>query len=225
MAKQKELSENHIPLHDGNHYYVQLDGNSKVRCPIVSFGSAHECPSAGACRYHPSNNPGKDYTGFPICYAHRTESRFKDGVLDKRRNNASLIEIERLDFAGTIRTHKYGKTVGAAVVEHCRSKGYKYVRLNESGDLSDRTRYFLAGLVQTLIGAGLRVYTYSKAAADIREYARKLGVVVLDSDIDFVVVNNPEEAQEQGLKMCPGVGCADTCMRCPQGLQSAIKAH
>lgn len=194
-------------------------GNVKVACAVVNTGSGTDCPSASWCPFSRQNYKA---SGRPLCYAQKTEARFPAALAARRANAAEILAATK---AGPDAVRALVEPVADAIVKWSAKKGLKYVRLNESGDLSADNVAFVIQLVEALRARGLRPYTYSKAPADIQEAVRKAGAVVLESESDFVCVRSAEEARAKRLTLCPGIGCGKSCVRCCKGLRSAVVAH
>lgn len=196
-----------------NGIFWQSNGNSKMEIPIVNLGSATACPSVSKCPYSSTN---WKRTGSPKCYALKAEQRFP-AVLAQRNNNYRMINNWT---AGERRRH--GKELGKVVGERCKRKGYKYVRINESGDLYTKALPFLRGLASMLEGYGVKLFTYTHASKGLQRKVEDMGIVVMRSDEDFVVVKDAKDAE---TPVCIGKGCGTTCLRCPKGRKTTVVAH
>lgn len=219
MVKRLAIQNAPRPVQCTEALKIAPRGNTKVHCPIVNLGSGTSCPSAARCPFSLHNYKA---TGYPLCYAVKGERRFK-AVLAAREHNAMLI-IKWIE-QGPETVRSAAQATAAALAKACNGMHVPYVRINESGDFSYENFDFALELIRALVGRGRRPFAYSKAHPTIIKILRGAGCVILQSETDFVCVKDKSRAKAIGLKLCPGVGCGKTCLRCPKGLRSAVIAH
>lgn len=197
-------------------YFHIANGNMKVHVPVINLESATYCSSAVVCQFHLDNYK---QSGFPLCYACNTERRFPNArkarienkcTIQNAVNNSGITELAEI--------------ISAKIIKMCNCMNVNFMRINESGDLNKNNIDFVIALHKLLIGKGIQMYTYSKNKQCIA-IARNEGIVVLESETDFVAVDSIEIAQQLGLTMCHGIGCGKTCLRCPKGLKTAVLKH
>lgn len=196
-------------IRSGRMFWVTC--NSKVSTAILNLGGGLDCPSRSWC---PFDRENYWKSGRPLCYAQRTETCHPI-PRENRRANAQAIRDGEADPVA----------LAADICDYVRRIGRDHVRMNEAGDLSAENIAFACAFVAECRKRGVTVYTYSKSPKPLRERLRAAGAVVLDSESDFICVDSEEEAQARGLTVCPGEGCGSTCLRCPQGMRTAVVAH
>lgn len=197
-------------------YFNVANGNTKVSVPVINLESATYCSSAGVCQFHISNYKK---TGFPLCYACRTERMYPHPIKTRIENKNTIQNAVNNNGISEL-----AQIVAVKLIHMCKKMSVSFVRLSEGGDLNKNNISFVIALHKLLIAVGIQIYTYSKNLECI-DLARNEGIVVLESEVDFVAVDSTETAKQLGLAMCPGIGCGKECLRCPKGLRSAVLKH
>ena len=189
--------------------------NAKVNYPIVTFGSATNCVNAGWCPY--SKNVREKGGKVPLCYAQHFEA-YRTNLYNSREANFHFtMEVNRIGY-----TREFGRLLAKSIWEW---REPRYIRFNESGDL-DIINASVIEAMQVWFNHHQKkctLYGYSKSKPVLRNLIREVGGVVMDSDVDFVVVNDREEAKELGLPVCPGT--CGPCQRCMKQLKTAVVKH
>lgn len=199
----------HIVTPFGSLYFSQ--GNSKVGVPIFNVGAATDCPHVETCSF---SHPQKGDWRKGVCYAQKTE-RMYPSVLAARRKNEEVIRL--LNDSDTV---FHASRLADYMAKVCRKRSVKNIRLNESSDLADWNIKFLEALVKALIYRGIRPYGYSKSSLYMRELLTAAGAVILESEVDFVAID--EVIPHTDMTMCPGIGCGVTCGMCQSSTSGTI---
>ena len=215
ITVKKNGSSVHFITEHGRFYATR--GNKKVKVPVISAGPAGECPNASICEFSHLNYKE---AGTSICYAFKAE-RIYPSVKKARYANETVLRA--LHEAG--HDYEFGKVVGKVMAELAHKMEVKFLRFNESSDLSGWNIKFFQGVSNAAIAEGVKPYTYSKSSQHLVKKLTNLGVTVQISQDDFVVVEDAAEAEERGLVVCPGEECGTKCTRCMFNLKTAVIRH
>ncbi len=196
----------HVVTPHGSLYFS--GGNSKVMVPVFSVGAATDCPNREVCTFS-HQNVGNWKAG--VCYAQRTEMLYPT-VMNARRMNEKIIRaLSRED------TGRYAVKLADYMAKVCVKKQVKYVRINESSDIAEWNIEFLTYLVMRLGKHSIRAFGYSKSSQFLRETLDDAGMSIRESDVDFIAIDSIDQLPPGG-RLCPGLGCGLTCIRCPKSL-------
>ena len=211
-----KLSSNYIHINTEFGRFFISASNSKVAVPIVSAGTAENCPNIDICPFSHINYKA---TGYPLCYAYKAE-RLYPSVRNARLNNEQILKTIYEKY-GNDGLKVFGDYAAIHLTTLCRLKGMKYVRINESSDLSDWNFAFFVELTYALKKNKITTYGYTKSGKLMAEELESFGAKIMTSESDFIVVKSVQEANDRNLKVCPGIGCGTSCLRCPKKLITA----
>jgi hypothetical protein len=98
-------------------------------------------------------------------------------------------------------------------------------QMSVGGFVSGTVPAFAVNLMESLVNAGLKPYTYTKNKNNIPKLL-EVGCIVVKSDEDFICVKNADIAKEMNIPICAGqCGGINGCFRCMLGKKTAVIAH
>lgn len=195
--------------------------NTKVRVPIINVETAKECVNKKTCPFSTRNFKK---TGYPWCYSQKIETVFPNTYKWKKQNNRMLGAFTK--FSSEIEK-SYTLELVKAIAESLNTYAtfIPYVRINESGDISEENIFFFIELQKELSKHGKKIYGYTKSSEEYRRQLNDLGACIIRSEKDFVMVNNEQEAIDKGMQLCPGT--CGPCTKCMNynGTPIAVVRH
>lgn len=183
--------------------------NAKVRVPIINVEPAKECVNKKKCPFSTQNFKK---TGYPWCYSQKLETVFPSTYKSKKQNERMLGAFSLCnEMSEKLHILDLVKVIVEALNTY--SPFTPYVRINESGDISEENIFFFTELQKELMKHGKIIYGYTKSPKKYREQLNDVGACIIRSEVDFVMVNSEEERIEKGYQKCDGVcGVCDKCM-------------
>jgi hypothetical protein len=184
---------NYLKIHHPQveHPFTISGGNTKVQVPIVTFYSSLTCVNASWCPYS-IKNPDRDVLGVK-CYAQKLEKLRTNVRVARERNGVFVIAMKELGLI-----HDFGERLALEIWFAWRSP---YVRYNEGADLDSKSVSVLITMQKmfdSMVEMDSRIfpthppklYGYSKSSPVLIEQLRSNGISVMDSDRQFVIVDD-----------------------------------
>ena len=180
------------------------------------------------------------YPDVTVCYAQAGEWGYPvveaNNLYQQQVMEAVLREADDEQLA------QVARAVAAQVIRHADWWGDKkrFCRINDTGDvpggkLLHRALEFLALLTAELSPAvvgkkAVRLYLYTKHSEEVIGALEAIGITVVVSQRDFVVVSDlaklPEKDRDgKDPRICNGICHPTICAYCPEGHQAFIVAH